>query len=175
MTDGTAISYAATILKPRQEVYDFWRRWENLPRFSRHLVAVEDLGKGRTKWTAEGPKEPVTWYADTIKDVPGETIHWKSLGNSDIHHEGHVDFVDAPGGRGTEVTVRMMVDVPHGAAGEAYLKMKGADPKQEVAESLRRFKAILECGELPVTEGQPSNRARGDNKPGQESKKVGLR
>lgn len=175
MGEHSSAAYAATILKPRQEVYEFWRHWQNLPRFSRHLKSVEDLGNGLTRWTAEGPRGDVTWEAETTEDIPGQRIAWRSVGDADVKNFGEVNFKDAPADRGTEVVVRMGYDLPGGFIGETVAKFTGTSPEAEIAESIRRFKTILECGELPIIEGQPSNQMRNDNKPGDESPRVGLR
>jgi len=172
---GEHVRYAVTIRRSREEVYAFWRDWENLPLFSRHLISVEDLGSNRTHWVAEGPNGPVEWKAETIQDVPNEQIGWRALPDSDVQNHGVVQFVDAPGNRGTEVRVYISYDAPGGAFGKWLAKMTGNEPEQEVAETMRRFKALLECGELPIVEGQPSNRKRGDSEVGEESPKVGLR
>ena len=175
MAQDSTVAYAATIYKPRQEVYAFWRNWPNLPRFARHLKAVEDLGGGKTRWTAEGPQGSVVWEAETTADVPGERIAWRSVGHADVPNHGEVLFKDAPMDRGTEVVVRLAYDIPYGIIGELAAKVTGTSPEAEIAEAVRRFKCILECGELPIVEGQSSNRRRGENRPGDESPKVGVR
>ena len=175
MPDTKPVRYAATIYRSRREVYDQWRQWENLPRYARHLKSVEDLGNARTRWTAEGPNGDVTWEAETYEEIPGERIAWRSVEGSEVMTNGSVEFRDAPMDRGTELYCSMNVDVPGGFFGSAAAKMTGNDPEQEIAEAMRRFKAILECGEVPINEGQPSNIKRGDNMPGDPSPKVGLR
>jgi uncharacterized membrane protein len=175
MGESNRAMYAATILRPREEVYDFWRNWQNLPFFSRHLKSVEDLGEGRTRWTAIGPNGDVVWDAETVEDVPGETISWRSVGEADVPNQGSVIFRDAPQDRGTEVLVQLTYDIPWGAVGKAFAKLTGTSPEAEIAESLRRFKAIMEIGELPVIEGQPSNIKRGENVPGDQSPLAGVR
>jgi uncharacterized membrane protein len=175
MAEEHMAAYAATIYKPRRQVYEFWREWKNLPRFARHLKSVEDIGNKRTRWTTEGPKGDVSWEAETTADVPGEYISWRSLGDADVPNHGEVTFRDAPMDRGTEVIVRVAYDIPYGFLGELAARTTGTSPEAEIAEAVRRFKCILECGELPVIEGQPSNQMRGDNKPGAQSPKAGLR
>lgn len=175
MAQDKTVAYAATIYKPRQEVYAFWRNWPNLPRFARHLKSVEDLGDGKTRWTAEGPHGDVTWDAETTADRPGERIAWRSVDHADVPNHGEVTFADAPMDRGTEVVVRLAYDIPYGIVGELAAKMTGNSPEAEIAEAVRRFKCILECGELPIVEGQSSNRKRGENQPGDPSPKVGVR
>lgn len=175
MAENATVTYAATIYRPRDLVYQFWREWSNLPRFARHLKSVEDLGDGRTRWTAIGPRGDVTWEAETIEDVPGKRIAWRSVGNAEVPNHGDVDFLYAPQDRGTEVVVTLSYEMPFGFLGELAAKQTGTSPEAEVAEAIRRFKSILECGEIFVVEGQPSNLKRGDNVPGDPSPKVGLR
>lgn len=164
-----------TILKPRDEVYAFWRDWKNLPRFSPYLKSVEETLPGRTQWTAKGPTGDVKWEAETTVDEPGRTIGWRSLKGVDVENAGRVEFSDAPGHRGTEVRVSLEYSAPGGALGAFAAKLSGLEPEQEVAESVRRFKSILECGEVPVVEGQPSNQKRGSSMPGDAAHIRGVR
>ena len=60
---------------------------------------------------------------------------------------GEVRFLRAPGGRGTEVCVRMEVPRRAGMLGQAAAKM-GRAPEQQVENDLRRFKQVLETGEV---------------------------
>ena len=176
MAEDKTAAYAATIYKPRHEVYAFWRAWENLPRYARHLKRVEDLGNGRTRWTTEGPSGDVSWEAETTVDVPNERIAWRTkTEDTDVPHHGEVVFRDAPMDRGTEVIVNVNYDVPYGIFGELAARATGNSPEAEIGEAVRRFKSLLECGEIFVNEGQPSNIVRGDNMPGDPSPKAGLR
>lgn len=175
MAKGNTVRYAVTIYRPRQEVYSFWRNWPNLARFARHLKLVEDLGNNRTRWVAEGPKEDVSWEAETVEDIPGERIAWRTVGDADVPNDGVVVFKDAPMDRGTEVYAELNYDIPYGIIGELAARVTGTSPGAEIGEAMRRFKCLLECGELPVNEGQPSNLKRGDNVPGDLSPRVGLR
>ena len=65
-------------------------------------------------------------------------------------------FTAAPGGHGTIVTVSIAeADVKDGLASDTSRK---ADPADAVADALRRFKARVETGEIPTTDGQPTGR-----------------
>ena len=86
-------------------------------------------------------------------------VAWRSLSPSDLPHEGEVSFADAPGGRGTEVRVRLRWGPPGGRIGSGLLKLLGRDPESLVAEDLRRFRQVLEAGEVANVTGQPSGRA----------------
>ena len=93
--------------------------------------------------------------AELLDDVENRRLTWRSLPGSDIDHRGSVEFKEAPGARGTEVHVRLEYHRPGGRAGEALAMMFFEHPEQQIREDLRRFKALVETGELPTTEGQP--------------------
>jgi uncharacterized membrane protein len=139
--------------RPPDEVYTFWRNFQNLPRFMRHLEAVEDLGNGRSHWSAKGPGGmSVEWDATIIADVPGEVITWRSLENSDIDHAGAVRFERAAGGRGTIVKVNFQYNPIAGVIGAAVAKLFGEEPEQQLDDDLRRFKQVMEVGEVVISE-----------------------
>lgn len=167
--------YAVTILRDPVDVYRFWKDLRNLPQFSRHLREVVPTGDNLSTWTADGPNGPVTWTARITEDIENERIAWEALPESDVKNQGRVEFKEAPGNRGTELCASIAFDAPGGAFGVWIAKMTGNEPEQEVAETLRRCKCILECGELPVVEGQPSEKMRSSSAVGSESRKVGMR
>ncbi|MFF3437225.1 SRPBCC family protein [Streptosporangium sp. NPDC002721] len=146
---------AVTINLPRQQVYRYWHDFENLPRFMTHLESVETTGDGRSHWKARGPLKPVEWDAEIAEDRPGELIAWRSLPGALVGNSGSVRFRDAPGGRGTEVRVNLAYDPPGGKAGMAFARLLGEHPEQQVRDDLRRFKQVLETGEVVRSEGSP--------------------
>ena len=134
---------------PPEEVYSFWRNFQNLPRFMRHLEAVHDLGEGRSHWKAKGPAGmEVEWDATIVADIPGEVITWRSLEGSDVDHAGAVRFMRAPGNRGTIVKVNMEYNPLGGVVGATIAKLFGEEPEQQMDDDLRRFKQVLEVGEV---------------------------
>lgn len=44
-----------TVNRPREEVYNFWKDFENLPKFMFHLESVESKGEDRYHWVAKAP------------------------------------------------------------------------------------------------------------------------
>ena len=135
------------------EVYSFWRNFENFPRFMRHVEAVQDLGDGRYHWVATGPAGmSVEWDAMMVADDPGRVITWRSLENSDVDNAGAVRFERAPGGRGTIVRVNIEYNPVGGVLGAAVAKLFGEEPEQQMDDDLRRFKQILEIGEVVVSD-----------------------
>jgi uncharacterized membrane protein len=150
---GIQAKGTCVVNRPPDEVYNFWRNFQNLPRFMRHLQAVEDLGDGRSHWVAKGPGGmSVEWDATIIADVPGEVITWRSLENSDVDHAGAVRFERAPGGRGTIVKVNFQYNPIAGVIGATVAKMFGEEPEQQLDDDLRRFKQVMEVGEVVVSE-----------------------
>jgi uncharacterized membrane protein len=151
---GIHASGTCVVNRSPDEVYSFWRNFQNLPRFMRHLESVEDLGNGRSHWTAKGPGGMnVEWDATIIADVPGEVITWRSLENSDVDNAGAVRFERAPGGRGTIVKVNLQYNPIAGVLGAAVAKLFGEEPEQQLDDDLRRFKQVMEVGEVVVSEG----------------------
>jgi uncharacterized membrane protein len=137
--------------KPRFEVYEFWRNLENLPVFMRHLEKVRPISETTSHWVARGAFDrTVEWDAQIITDKPGEMISWRSLAGSGIDNAGSVHFSDAPGGRGTVVRVALQYLPPGGPLGAFAARLLGRDPGMQVEEDLRRFKTMLETGEVPA-------------------------
>jgi uncharacterized membrane protein len=149
------LTATATVNKRPQEVYDFWRGLERLPRFMHHLESVEWLDERTTRWKAAAPVGKVGWDAELVDDVRGERISWRSLPGATVPNEGSVDLRPAPGGKGTEVRVHLSYAVPGGRAGRAVARMLGEEPHQQVEDDLRRFKQVMETGEVVRSDGSP--------------------
>jgi uncharacterized membrane protein len=140
-----------------EECYRFWHDFESFPRFMRHVESVRLTGENRMHWSARGPAgRSVEWDAELIADEPGRYLAWRSLEGSEVDNAGTVRFEPAPGGRGTIVRVTMRYSPPGGVAGAMVAKMFGEEPSQQIDEDLRRFKWMIETGEIPTTIGQPS-------------------
>lgn len=156
---GSAMEFEKTIVVNRspQECYRFWRDLEALPRFMRHLESVQVLDAQRSRWVAVGPLGfRAEWESELHADEADEYMAWRSLPGSEVDNQGSVRFERAPGGRGTLVHVWMRVQPPGGVGGALVAKLFGEDPSQQVDEDLRRFKWLIETGEIPTTVGQPS-------------------
>jgi uncharacterized membrane protein len=150
------LTSTTTVTRPVEEVYGFWSRLDQLPTFMAHLDEVRVTGGGRSHWKAAAPfGKEVEWDAETTEDVPGRRIAWRSLDGADVPNSGEVRFVPAPGGRGTEVHVRLSYDLPGGALGKAAAKYFGEEPSQQLDDDLRRFKQVMEVGEVVRSDGAP--------------------
>jgi uncharacterized membrane protein len=143
--EGIRVEQAVTINRPREEIYRFWRNFENLPRFMDHLESVTVLDENRSHWVAKAPAEMrVEWDATIHNEIENELIAWRSLPGADVNNAGSVHFTPAGEGR-TEVRVVLSYEPPAGKLGAAVAKLLGEEPSQQVDDDLRRFKQVMEA------------------------------
>lgn len=156
-TKAIELSRTLTINRPRQEVYGYWRTLENLPKFMEHVKSVQTLGGDRSHWHVQiSPHLALEWDAQITTDRKGEEIAWHSLPGAEIENWGRVEFRDAPLADATEITVTLHYLPPAGAAGRAFEVLHQTVTVRQMKEDMRRFKQMLEAGERPTIEGQPS-------------------
>ncbi len=157
---GIKVEKSVTLDRSPEELYKFWRNFENLPRFMDHLESVRVTGEKRSHWVAKAPAgTTVEWDAEIYNEKENEMIAWRSLEGADVDNAGSVHFEKAPDGRGTVVKVSLKYDPPGGVIGAAVAKLFGEAPDQQIQEDLRRFKQVMEAGEIPTTKGQSSARS----------------
>jgi uncharacterized membrane protein len=150
------VEKTVTINKPADELYRFWHDFENLPSFMKHLKSVSVQNDKRSHWIANAPLDSsVEWDADILEDRENEFISWASVEGADVENSGFIRFRKAPGDRGTEVKVVLEYSPPGGALAAAFAKLFGEEPEQQIGDDLRRFKMLMEAGEIATTEGQP--------------------
>jgi uncharacterized membrane protein len=150
---GIDVRESITINRPAEELYRFWRNFENLPRIMTHLESVQVTGDRRSHWKAKAPAgSTVEWDAEITEDRPNQLIAWRSLEGADVENSGSVRFVPAPGGRGTEVHVEILYNPPGGMIGAAIAKLFGEEPAQQVKDDLLHFKQVMETGEIVLSE-----------------------
>lgn len=146
------VSRTVTINRPRQQLYDFWRNFAQLPRFMQNIVSVEDAGGGRSRWTIAGPAGMhYRFESEIVEDVAGEVIAWRSLQGGDVENRGRITFRDAPAGRGTEVEAEIAWIPPYGEAGRMIAKLFQREPHIQARRDLRRFKQLMETGEIATS------------------------
>ena len=146
--DNCVVDFDKTvhILAPVREVFDFWSKMENFPRFMSHLKEVRDLGNNRSHWVAAGPGGvSVPWDAEVTRSEPNRLLAWKSVPGSLVRTAGRVRFEEDPTG-GTRITIRMSYCPPAGIFGHTVACLFGADPKSEIDDDMIRLKSLLEIG-----------------------------
>jgi uncharacterized membrane protein len=153
------VEKSITINSSPEELYSFWRNFENLPRFMEDLESVTRVNQTQSHWVATGPGgKQVEWDAEIYNEKENELIAWRSLPDADVTNAGSVHFERAPGGRGTYLKVVLNYNPPAGKAGALVAKLFGHEPGQLVERNLKRLKQLFETGEIPTIEGQTSGR-----------------
>ena len=154
---GIHVEECMTVERTPWDLYSFWRNFENLARFLHHVESVKVLDEKRSHWVIRAPAgTTVEWDAEIINDEPNALIAWRSLANANVDNAGSVRFVPGPDGRGTQVRVVIDYIPPGGVVGKWVAALFGRNPGHQIREDLRRFKRLMETGEVPTTEGQPS-------------------
>jgi len=154
---GVEVAGCVTINRPASDLYSYWRNVENLPRFMPNLEAVTALDGSQSHWRVKGLLgRGIEWHAEIFHEHENERIEWRSLPGADIDNAGTVSF--RPGPLGTEMEVRINYRSPLGRAGTTVARLLGGDPGTQLDDALRRFKQIMEAGEIPTTDGQTSGR-----------------
>ncbi|HKZ08998.1 MAG TPA: SRPBCC family protein, partial [Methylomirabilota bacterium] len=145
---GERVERTVTVTRPAMEVYRVWRDLRRLPEFMPHLESVTPLSETRSRWVACGPGGmTVEWEAEIMADEPGRLIAWRSV-HGDVDNAGSVRFSEAPGTRGSEVKVQLRYAPPAGQVGAALATVFGHSADRQLREDLRRFKQVLEAGEI---------------------------
>jgi len=136
-----------TIDRQRDELFQIWRNFAQLPNYADDLESVTALGDGRTHWVARVPGgKRIEWDSEMVNEIPGELIAWKTVGNPDVAHAGSVHFHDGTRGA-TDVRVILDYEPPGGRLGglvHAFTKLFGQSPEQKIRADLQKFKERIE-------------------------------
>ncbi len=142
--EGIKVERSVVVNRPVHEVYQFWRNFENLPRFMDHLESVTVLDENRSHWVAKAPAGTrVEWDAAIHNEIENELIAWRSLPKADVNNAGSVHFT--PVGDATEVRVILSYQPPAGKLGALVAKLLGEEPSTQVDDDLRRLKQVMEA------------------------------
>lgn len=144
---GFKYEKSLVINRKAEDLFDFWRNVENLPRIMPHLSSVRDTGGNRSHWVATGPLGiEVEWDAEIYNEDPGRMIAWRSLPGGEVDTAGSVHFEEHGPGRGTEVRVSLKYNPPLGQIGANLAWLMGSGAEQEIDADLRRFRQRMEGG-----------------------------
>jgi uncharacterized membrane protein len=153
------VKRAITINKSPEELYRFWSDFENLPCVMPYIKSVQTTGQRRLHWVAKERRGMAAeWDAEITEERDNQLIAWRSLEGAPVPHQVCVHFQAAPGGRGTEVRVTLAYAPPLGKLGATVARLFGEAPDEQLDEALRRFKNIVETGDVPTIKGQSSGR-----------------
>ena len=158
-TNGVVeLQRSLTIHRPRDEVFRRWRDPETQPLVWGHFAELTNATTDGARWRVQAPLgQALEWETRIVEDQEAERVRWESM-DGDIRNEGTVEFRDAPRDFGTELTLRLRLDPPARPLGGVGLPLLPALGELVVAKALRRFKSLVETGEVPSTEHNPSAR-----------------
>ncbi|WP_299307685.1 SRPBCC family protein [uncultured Croceicoccus sp.] len=151
--DYEVVGRTVTIRKPRTELFAFWREFQNLPQFMENVEKITPKGSGgRAVWTIKAPAgQSVDIETEIAREEQDTLIAWRSVEGSDIDTEGRVTFEDAPGERGTRVSLLIAYKAPGGKVGQAIAKLFMREPEVQARHDLKRFKMLMETGEVSTS------------------------
>jgi uncharacterized membrane protein len=148
---GIKLKKSVTVDGSAEQLYRFWRHLENLPRLFENVLSVDVIDHTRSSWTLKAPGGiTLTWKAEITVDREDEMIGWRSLDGADIDNAGYIRFERATGGRGTVVRIALQYNPPAGRLGAAVSTLFGERPASQIQEALRKFKRLIETGEIPI-------------------------
>lgn len=157
------VERSITIGESPEELYDRWREPETHEQMWAHFAEVTQTEENQQHWAVGGPMDvTVEWDAEVVEDEPGEFLRWESLPGATVPNEGSVRFTPRPNRDETEVTLRVRFDPPGGSLTTATADRLDFVPETAAGTALQRFKALVETGEIPTLEDNPSARGRGD-------------
>lgn len=159
--DYAVVGRSVTIARPRAELFSIWRDFGDLSDFMENLDRIEPVAGSpdRNIWHIRAPAGKVVAVETRIaREVENELIAWRSTPGSDIETEGRVTFHDAPGDRGTRVSLIIAYKPPAGSIGRAFAKLTRKSPELQARHDLKRFKMLMETGEIAT-----SARTRAEN------------
>lgn len=144
----SVVDRAVTINRPRQDLYDYWRDFTKLATFMDNVERIDVIDATRSHWVVRAPGgKTVEWDSIVTEDVAGKKIAWRSEEGADVPNSGVIEFSDA-GARGTVVTATIAYDPPAGIIGKVVAKMFQREPAIQARRDLRRFKQLMETGEI---------------------------
>lgn len=152
---GVKVEKTVTIRTPARDLYAFWRDFENLPRFLRHVESVKVIDERLSHWKVKGPfGARFEWDAEVVNERENEIIAWRTLDGSAVDHAGSVHFERMPDDPWTRLHVVLKYNPPAGTLSTAVARLLGQDPRRELEEDLVRLQQIFEARGRPVAPGR---------------------
>jgi uncharacterized membrane protein len=152
-SQAVKIEDSIIVHRRHEDLFQYWRQLDNLPRFMDEIQTIEILTPTRSRWimtvlTMENIPGPSTveWEAEIINEIEHESIGWRTVGHSDVDHAGSVQFKPVNNGNSTEVRVMLQYSPVGGVIGAGVLKILGEDPHRKIQQNLKKFKELMEAG-----------------------------
>ena len=159
----TLIGRSVTINRPASELFAYWRDFANLATFMENVVRVDVSDHARSHWVVKAPAgKTVEWDATITDEARDRYIAWASAEGADVPNSGRVEFKEA-GARGTVVTATILYEPPVGTIGKLIAKVFQREPAIQARRDLRRFKQLMETGEIATAAMNPVQHEKEQN------------
>ena len=161
--EGFRLQRSLTILRPPQDLYAFCRNVENVPHYIPSIESVRKINENWSHWVATSPTgQRMEWEIEITQDQPGRWIGWQVHNKSIIGNTGLISFREVPRQRGTVTSLEVDFVGHKGLQNTLEIpligRVTGLFLESWILETLRRFKALMETGEVPTLTGQPTGR-----------------
>ncbi len=145
---ASVVGRSITIDRPASELFAYFRDFSNLATFMENVVSIEVLDAKTSHWVVKAPAgRTVEWDARVTEEEQDRLIAWTADEGADIANSGRVTFTPA-GARGTIVHATILYDPPAGIIGKVIAKMFQREPNMQARQDLKRFKQLMETGEV---------------------------
>ena len=149
---GIKVKKAVTVNAPPEKLYQYWKDLSKVSGLFGNLLTAHALDDSRSHWMLHAPGGfNLEWDAEIIVDRKNEMIGWRSLQGANVDNAGYVRFERATGGRGTVVRIALQYNPPGGKMAAGLAALLGEKPETKIEEALRKFKGLMEAGEVPTT------------------------
>src|SRR3569623_985557 len=161
--DRELVARAVTINRPVAELYAYFRDFSKLPTFMDNIVRIDVRAATHSHWVVKAPGgKTVEWDATVTQEIEDQSLTWQSDDGAAVPNSGKFEFREA-NARGTIVTATIAYDPPAGTISKLIAKLFQREPAIQARRDLRRFKQLMETGEIATA---AMNRARHEKEDG---------
>ena len=153
-SSAALLSRSVTINAPRDAVFARFRDIAAWPQWAFNVKRVDVDGDGRMHFVTLDPSGAVEWDGEITEERDGTLLAIASLPGSAFPITARYEFRDAPAGRGTEIHGIVAYEPPGGSLVRYAAKLSQREPGVQLRRDLKRFKSLIETGEIAVNEPQ---------------------
>ena len=153
-SSAALLSRSVTINAPRAAVYARFRDIAAWPQWAFNVKRVDVRAGGRLHFVTLDPSGEVEWDGEITEDRDGTLLVIASVPGSAVPISTRYEFRDAPAGRGTEIHGITAYEPPGGSLVRYAAKLTQREPGIQLRRDLKRFKSLVETGEIAVNEPQ---------------------
>jgi len=148
------LSRAVTINAPRAEVYARFRDLARWPEWALNVERIDVGTEGGLHFVTIDPSGAVEWDGTIIEEHSDYVLAIASVPGSAFPTTARYEFRDAPAGRGTEIHGAIAYEPPGGSLVRYAAKLTQREPGIQLRRDLKRFKSLIETGEIAVNDPQ---------------------